>query len=192
MEVIARLIRVLLPAVPDERRDEVMLEFNDALAELTPLIAQASPGGGAAIDGPNGSQKKLYTDEENLSLAQVEEIRRRHWERSERWIRELSDDEVWGVQGLALHRLSIERNGDVATADPWKDRLCDEWYKRCQNRPVTHRAESRFRHPFPLPRQWCWPSNFVLKRRRREAQRSATQQAATVQPAAQQTTELGG
>jgi hypothetical protein len=120
MEVIARLIRVLLPAVPDARRDEVMLEFNDTLAELAPLIAKASPDGRPAITAPNGggSSNPYAADEENLSVSQVEEIRRKHWERSESWIRGLSDIDTHDAWTMAIRRLSVERNGDLRSADP--------------------------------------------------------------------------
>jgi len=142
MEVIARLIRVLLPAVPDERRDEVMLEFNDTLSELGPLVANASPHGPSEICANN------LSDNEGLNFAQVEDVRRAHWERSENWIRGLPDDRVHEAHSLSFHR--AEKKGGIPQSDIWTNRIFHEWMKRCENRPVTHPGDVEVRSSVPF------------------------------------------
>ena len=177
MEVIARLIRVLLPAVPEERRDEVMLEFNDTLAELTPLIAKASPDDLARLRAPDSARcDPRDADDECLKSAQVEDIRRTHWERTERWIRGLSDDRVHEAHSLSFGR--VEQNGGKPQTDPWNNRMWDEWLERCRNRPVTYPDGVILPSRIPYDEAM----KIVLSRR----------QAAEPQPAVQQVTELGG
>ncbi len=134
MEVVARLVRVLLPAVPAARRDEVMLEFNDTLSELAPLAGQSSPADRAAR-GAVDCAERLDAAEETLSAARVEELRHANWEKTERWLRGLTDEEVNAAYDAAA--LRVQQRGEALTYDGWTTRLACEWGRRCDNRPIT-------------------------------------------------------
>ncbi len=132
MQVVARLVGVLLPAVPDERRDEVILEFNDTLAELAPGISQ--PPGQLAGPGDRDDVALDVTDE-GLGLARVEELRSAHWEKTERWLGGLSEQELDQLFSVAAAR-ARERGVELAF-DPWANRLFDEIECRTDKREVT-------------------------------------------------------
>jgi hypothetical protein len=119
MRLVSRIVGTLLPAVPDNRRGEVLLEFNDTLAELEAAAAQSkAPSVGANVAIAEGS----------LPIAEAEAIRYSYWQRTEEWFRSLDPEEIREVGKIAIAR--AERHGTHLKYDSWFNLLTSEGMRR--------------------------------------------------------------